>query len=353
MFGCAGPVLDDYERAFFREVNPLGFILFRRNVTSPEQVRNLVCDLRAAVGRADAPVLVDQEGGRVARLRPPHWPEHPAARAIGELAARDLDEGREAAWLNGRLLAAALYDVGITIDCAPVCDVPVPQAHDVIGDRAFAEDPALVSDLARACCDGLLAGGVLPVIKHIPGHGRAGADSHHDLPVVDTGREELDATDFVPFRHLADQALGMVAHVVYLAIDAERPASTSPTVIADVVRGHLGFDGLLLSDDLSMGALQGSLSRRARDVLTAGCDVVLHCNGKIAEMREIADVTPALDGIAAVRWERALAALKPPEPMVAEVLRARLDALLAVAPVAPTTAGADPTSYRVTAVGGG
>ena len=328
VLGCAGTVLAEEERAFFREANPLGFILFKRNVDSPDQVKALICDLRAAVGRDDAPVLIDQEGGRVARLRPPDWPAHPPARRIGALAEQNPKEGIEAAWLNGRLLAAMLHDLGITVDCTPVCDVPVPQAHDVIGDRAYSEDPALVSTLARACCDGLLAGGVLPVIKHIPGHGRARADSHEELPVVDVSPGELDVTDFVPFRALADQAMGMVAHVVYRAIDARHPASTSPTVIGQVVRQQLGFDGLLLSDDLSMGALHGSPGARATAVLEAGCDIVLHCNGTLAEMREIAAVTPPLAGQAGIRWERARVALKPPQPMIAAEARARFARLL-------------------------
>jgi len=328
VFGCAGTVLRDDERAFFAESNPLGFILFKRNVESPDQVKMLISELRAAVGRDDAPVLIDQEGGRVARLRPPDWPAHPPARCIGALAERSPKDGIEAAWLNGRLLAAMLHDLGITVDCTPVCDVPVPHAHDVIGDRAFSDDPALVSTLARACCDGLLAGGVLPVIKHIPGHGRARTDSHEELPVVDETRGELDVTDFVPFRELADQAMGMVAHVVYRALDPKHPASTSPTVIGQVVRGQLGFDGLLFSDDLSMGALHGSAAARATAVLEAGCDIALHCNGTMAEMRDIAAVTPYLEGQAGIRWQRARVALQPPQPMIMAEARARLAQLL-------------------------
>ncbi|MEI6557779.1 MAG: beta-N-acetylhexosaminidase [Rhodospirillaceae bacterium] len=351
VFGCLGTVLGDDERRFFREANPLGFILFKRNVESPEQVKALISDLRAAVGRDDAPVLIDQEGGRVARLRPPDWPAHPPARCIGALAERSLDQGLEAAWLNGRLLAAMLHDLGITVDCTPVCDVPVPHAHDVIGDRAFSDDPALVSTLARACCDGLLAGGVLPVIKHIPGHGRARTDSHEELPVVDESRTELDSTDFVPFRALADQAMGMVAHVVYRAIDPRHPASTSPTVIGEVVRQHLGFDGLLFSDDLSMGALDGSPAARAVAVLEAGCDIALHCNGTMAEMREIAAVMPYLEGQAGIRWQRARGALQPPQPMVLAEARARLDQLLLGVQLDPVggdwvAVAEDPTTRR-------
>ncbi len=351
VFGCTGTELLPEERAFFAATNPLGFILFKRNVESPAQVKTLIRDLRAAVGREDAPVLINQEGGRVARLRPPDWPAHPPARCIGALAEQNLEAGREAAWLNGRLLAAMLHDLGITVDCTPVCDVPVPHAHDVIGDRAFSENPDLVSFLARACCDGLLAGGVLPVIKHIPGHGRARTDSHAELPVVDESRRELDITDFVPFRELADQVMGMVAHVVYRAIDPEHPASTSATVIGQVVREQLGFDGLLLSDDLSMGALHGSPATRALAVLAAGCDIALHCNGTLSEMQEIATVAPPLEGMAGIRWERARLALRPPQPMVLTESRARLAKLLEEVRLDPLSgdwvaAGSDPTEFQ-------
>ncbi len=288
------------------EADPLGFILFRRNCETPDQVRALVDALRDAVGRPDAPVLIDQEGGRVARLKPPHWPANPPARRIGELAERDEAAGIEAAWINGRLLALMLHEVGVTVDCAPVCDVPVEGAHDVIGDRAFARDPRLVARLARAACEGLMQGGVLPVLKHMPGHGRAFADSHAELPVVDAPRAELEAIDCAPFRALADMPLGMVAHVVMTAVDPDRPASVSPVVIAELVRGPaMGFDGLLFSDDLSMGALSGDPGERARAVLEAGVDVVLHCNGDRAEMEAVDRATPPLSYVAAQRWARA------------------------------------------------
>ncbi|WP_448187716.1 beta-N-acetylhexosaminidase [Azospirillum sp. sgz301742] len=330
ILGCAGTTLSDDERALYTRADPLGFILFRRNCETPEQVRALVAAMRKAVGRPDAPVLIDQEGGRVARLRPPHWPSNPPARIFGELAERDRAAGREAAWINGRLLAHALADVGITVDCAPVCDVPVEGAHDVIGDRAFARDPALVAELARATCEGLLAGGVLPVVKHLPGHGRAFADSHAELPVVDAPRADLEATDFAPFRNLADMPLGMVAHVVLKTVDPFRPSSTSPTVIADIVRGpSIGFDGLLFSDDLSMGALSGNAGERTAAVLAAGCDVALHCNGNMAEMVQVAAAAPILSYAAAQRWARAQAVRGVPEAADADALRARLDALLA------------------------
>lgn len=334
VFGCAGAVLTAEEAAFFREADPLGFILFRRNCETPAQVRTLVGDLRAAVDRPEAPVLIDQEGGRVARMRPPHWPAHPPMRVFGDLAARDPAAGREAAWINGRLLAHMLADCGVTVDCAPVCDVPVEGSHDIIGDRAFSRDPDRVAELARATADGLLAGGVLPVIKHIPGHGRAFTDSHAELPVVEATRAELEATDFVPFRALADLPLGMVAHVVLKAVDPSAPASTSAIVMREVVRGpSIGFQGLLFSDDLSMNALAGDMGRRAQSVLAAGNDVVLHCNGEMAEMREVAAVVPALSDAAALRWERAEALRQASQPMATEsevaALSARLAALLA------------------------
>jgi beta-N-acetylhexosaminidase len=328
VFGCAGPALTVDEREFFRSVDPLGFILFRRNCHSPDQVRTLVSDLRAAVGRIDAPVLIDQEGGRVARLRSPVWPDHPPARRFGDLALGDPDTAAEAVWLNARLLAAMLHDLGITVDCAPVCDVPSNGAHDVIGDRAFSDDPDIVAGLARVFCIGLMDGGVLPVIKHLPGHGRALADSHLELPVVDTGRADLARSDFVPFQVASDMPLGMVAHVVYTEIDPDHPASTSLMVIHEVIRGALEFDGLLFCDDLSMNALAGSMGDRAQAVLAAGCDVVLHCNGDMAEMRDIATVIAPLTPEAASRWDRARTRLRKPDPIDTAALRTRLDGLL-------------------------
>lgn len=336
VFGCAGLEVTPDEAAFFRDADPLGFILFRRNCDSRDQMRRLVDDLRASIGRPDAPVLIDQEGGRVARMRPPHWPAHPPMSVFGTLAGRDAEAGREAAreaaWINGRLLAHMLTEVGITVDCAPVCDVPVEGAHDIIGDRAFSRDPALVIDLARATADGLLAGGVLPVVKHIPGHGRAFADSHAELPVVEADRATLEATDFAPFRALADLPLAMVAHVVLKAIDPTAPASTSAIVVREVVRGpSIGFDGLLFSDDLSMNALQGDPRARADAVLAAGMDVVLHCNGDLAEMRSLIDAVPVLSGAAAERWARAEAMRHAPEPADIAALTTRLAELLGTA----------------------
>lgn len=324
VLGCAGSELTAAERDFFRAADPLGFILFRRNVTDPTQVRRLVGDLRAAVGR-QAPVLIDQEGGRVARLRPPHWPELPAA---GRLDALGSDAPR-AAWLHGRLLAAMLADLGINIDCAPVADVPVPGAHDVIGDRAFAGAPDRVAELAQAQADGLLAGGVLPVVKHAPGHGRAIADSHLELPVVTTALADLRCWDFIPFKALAGLPLAMASHVVYTAIDPVLPASTSPTVIRDIIRGEIGFDGLLFSDDLSMQALSGSMGERTAAVLAAGCDIALHCNGQMAEMEQAVAAAGPLTPAACARWQIAQKAVPAHlDGETAVELRRQFDALM-------------------------
>ncbi|WP_249208637.1 beta-N-acetylhexosaminidase [Magnetospirillum sulfuroxidans] len=288
LFGCAGLSLSEAERRFFAQVDPLGFILFARNIASPDQVRELVRQLRDSVGRADAPVLIDQEGGRVQRLRPPHWRSAPPGAAFAALADRDLDGAMAALRLNYRLIGQELADLGIDVDCAPVLDVPVAGAHDVIGDRAFGQTPDRVADLGRAVCDGLLDQGVLPVIKHIPGHGRAMVDSHLSLPVVHAGRAELEAQDFAPFIALRDQPWAMTAHVVYTAIDDRAPATTSVKVIGEIIRGLIGFEGLLISDDLSMKALGGSFAERTTASLAAGCDVVLHCNGQMDEMNAIA-----------------------------------------------------------------
>lgn len=285
IFGCDGLVLSAAERAFFRDADPLGFILFGRNCETSDQIRRLVADLRESVGRGDAPVLIDQEGGRVARLKPPHFPAYPAAAAIAALGGL---RARAAAWLAARLIADDLGQLGITVDCAPVLDVPVSGADPVIGDRAWGGSPTQVAENGLAVCDGLMAGGVLPVIKHIPGHGRATVDSHRALPVVATPRAALDSTDFAPFRALAGMPWAMTAHVLYTAIDPDRPATLSPRVIAEAIRAGIGFDGVLLSDDLSMAALGGKIEARAGDALKAGCDLVLHCNGIFGEMQAIA-----------------------------------------------------------------
>jgi beta-N-acetylhexosaminidase len=334
VFGCAGHVLTPEEVAFFRERRPWGFILFGRNIESPDQVRALVDALRAAVDSPGAPVLIDQEGGRVQRLGPPHWPRYPAA---GVFAALPLPVSgrREAARLGARLIAHDLAAVGIDVDCAPVLDVPAPGAHGVIGDRAYADDVEQVGVLARAVCEGLLAGGVLPVIKHIPGHGRATADSHERLPVVDASREDLERVDFAPFRGLSDMPMAMTAHVLYASVDATQPATTSAAVISEIIRGGIGFDGLLISDDLSMKALGGGLKERAAASLDAGCDIVLHCNGSLAEMAAVAAGARELDGRAAERARAALARRTAGvEPLDVREARARFDVLLAGRPAA-------------------
>jgi len=331
IFGCAGAGLGKAEARFFRESNPLGFILFARNCKEPAQVRDLVGELRASVGRRDAPVLIDQEGGRVARLLPPHWRKAPSARRLGQLAERSLEGARRAVWLNARLIAAELADLGITVDCAPVLDLALPETHDVIGDRAFGADPERVAILGRSVCEGLSAGGIAPVIKHIPGHGRARADSHLELPEVAAAWQLMRATDFVPFKALADQPWAMTAHVRFSAIDPVHAATTSRRLIAEVVRGEIGFEGALLSDDLGMRALAGDFGERAAAALEAGCDVVLHCSGVLEEMAAVAAAAPPLGGLAAKRVSRALARCGEAEPLEVASAMAELDALLAAA----------------------
>jgi beta-N-acetylhexosaminidase len=328
IYGCTGPALSASERDFFRDVQPWGFILFARNIEEPDQVRALVAALRETVGDHSAPVLIDQEGGRVARLKPPIWHQRPPAARFGAVYVENPENAREATYLNARLIAHDLAQLGINVDCLPVLDVPVPGAHDVIGDRAFAADPATIIDLGRAQIEGLMEGGVLPVMKHIPGHGRAGADSHLALPRVTASREELSASDFVTFRSLDSCPIAMTAHVVYDSIDPQRPATTSPKVIRDVIRGEIGFDGLLMSDDLSMQALDGPLEVRAKAALFAGCDVVLHCNGSMDEMKDVATEAKILDGIALKRATHALAHLTPPEAFDPAAAEARLAVLL-------------------------
>ena len=331
IYGCAGLTLSAAEEAFFRAANPFGFILFARNCDNPAQVRELVAALRASVGRADAPVLIDQEGGRVARLKPPHWRAAPPASYFGRMASHDRARAHEALRINTTLIAAELADLGIDVDCVPLLDLQFPWAHEVIGDRSFGGDPDLVADLGRVVCETMLENGVMPIVKHIPGHGRARVDSHKELPVVDTGAAELEASDFRPFRALADAPWAMTAHVVYAALDAERPATTSPSLIAGVIRGQIGFDGVLLSDDLSMEALKGSLGERATASLGAGCDVALHCNGKPEEMEQVAAAVGPLSAEAQRRIAAARARLAPPAAVDQAALLRRLDGLMNIA----------------------
>jgi beta-N-acetylhexosaminidase len=312
--GLSGPILSQEEARFLARVRPAGIILFARNCVNPQQVHALVHSAKAAIGSDSVLVLVDQEGGRVRRLRPPHWRELPPAAAFGALAERDAEHGRRAALLAARLTAAELKAVGINANCAPVLDVPVPGAHGIIGDRAYGTSCGRVTDLGRAVARGLLAGGVLPVMKHIPGHGRAGVDSHLELPIVTTPRSELSVSDFAPFRELSHLPAAMTAHVVYSAIDPTEPASTSAVVTREVIRGEIGFDGLLMSDDLNMRALAGSIRARAEAVISAGSDVALHCSGILDEMEDAASGVPALQGHAMRRFEGCLAALARDEP---------------------------------------
>jgi beta-N-acetylhexosaminidase len=326
--GVSGLELDAAERQFIAETRPWGFILFKRNVDTPDQVSALVRDLRNCLGQDDAPVLIDQEGGRVTRLGPPHWPVYPPGATFGALYDIDKALGLRAAWLSSRLIAADLIGLGITVDCLPLADVPVAGADAVIGNRAYGTEPAKVAAIARAVTGGLEEGGVLPVLKHIPGHGRATADSHFGLPTVDTPLNELERTDFAAFQPLADLPMAMTAHVVFSALDPAQPATTSATIVRQVIRGGIGFQGLLMSDDVSMNALAGSIAERTRAIVNAGCDMVLHCNGKLDEMRDVARETPELAGEALDRARRALASRRPPKPFDRQAARAELEALM-------------------------
>jgi beta-N-acetylhexosaminidase len=329
ILGCAGPDLTADERAFFRDSDPLGFILFARNIDTPERARRLVEELRSCVARADAPVLIDQEGGRVARLRPPHWRKGPPARLLGDLYGRDPAKGLEATRLNSHLLAMDVASIGCDVDCLPVLDIAFPETHSVIGDRAYAETPEPVAALGRAAAEGLLAEGVMPVIKHIPGHGRATVDSHHDLPRVTASRDVLERTDFLPFTLLSDLPWAMTGHLLFEAIDPRRAITVSPEGVRDVIRGHIGFDGLLLSDDLSMQALGGSLGDRAANALAAGCDIALHCNGHMDEMKEIAGRTGTMTAAAGRRFAAGRAYLSSHrQPLAKAEASRRLAALL-------------------------
>ncbi|MDP9138999.1 MAG: beta-N-acetylhexosaminidase [Pseudomonadota bacterium] len=312
--GCSGVQLTAGEKGFLRDSQPWGLIVFRRNIDNPDQLRALIGEFREIVGRRNAPVLVDQEGGRVQRMGPPsnYWRKYPAARRFGEIFAADPVKGVRLTRTLARLMAADLHEVGINVDCLPVLDVPQPDGHDVIGDRAYAGLPADVSILARQTMIGMLNGGVLPVIKHIPGHGRATADSHLGLPVVNASRAELEAVDFPPFAALADAPIAMTAHVIYSAIDPAAPATHSPPVI-EVIRKTIGFDGLLMTDDLSMKALTGDMADRVLRAREAGCDMMLHCNGIMSEMTAVAVASGELRGRADSRARAALRQLRRPQ----------------------------------------
>lgn len=320
---ATGHRLSPEEKRLFARADPFGFILFRRNIDTPDQVRALCADMRDAVGR-DVPVTIDQEGGRVQRLRAPHW--HEWLPPLDHVAAAGRDAA-EAMYLRYRLIAAELRDLGIDSNCAPLVDVAGPQTHGFLRDRCYGTDPALVAELGRAVADGLLAGGVLPVVKHIPGHGRAQADSHLALPHVSDGADVLASCDFAPFRALNDLPMGMTAHLVYDALD-HRPATLSP-VVMQVIRQQIGFDGLIMTDDISMKALSGSLAGIAADARAAGCDVVLLCNASLEERRAVADAAGRLDATGQARADRALAARKSPDEVDIRALRAKLEGLLA------------------------
>jgi beta-N-acetylhexosaminidase len=328
---CSSTSLGASEKAFFRDSRPAGLILFKRNCQTPDQVRALTSEFRSAIGENDTLVLIDQEGGRVQRLAEPHWPTRPAAELLGRLHDRDPERALEATRLLARLMGQELAALGITMNCAPVVDLRWPETHVVIGDRAFGREPKVVAALGRAFAEGLIAGGVIPVIKHVPGHGRATADSHVDLPVVSTSLDELGMTDFVPFHQLRDMPAAMTAHVVFSSIDPVNPASTSLKVTQDIIRGEIGFDGLLLSDDLGMNALTGSVAERTRAVLYAGSDLALHCSGDLAEQQEVALAAEDLKGLSQLRYARCLALLGGASPVVAADVEAQLARALSFA----------------------
>ncbi len=326
--GVAGSALTDEERRFFRDAQPWGLIIFKRNIAGSESLRRLVDDFRSTTGY-EAPILIDQEGGRVQRLGPPDWPRYPPGAVYGKLFDQNRDIGLATARLGARLIAADLAVLGIDVDCLPIADVPVAGADPVVGDRAYGNEPDKVAAIATAITLGLAEGGVLPVLKHIPGHGRATADSHKSLPAVSADRPTLDRTDFAAFRLLKALPMAMTAHVVFTAIDPMVPATLSPRIVRDVIRDSIGFQGLLMSDDISMGALSGSIADRSRAAIAAGCDVVLHCNGEMAQMREVAARVPVLSGEAARRAAAALAARRPAQPIDMAASRAEFSRLVA------------------------
>jgi beta-N-acetylhexosaminidase len=329
--GISATELNAAERAFIESERPWGFILFKRNIETPEQLALLVEQLKKCAGRPDVPILIDQEGGRVQRLGPPHWPVYPPGALFGSLYDLEPALGLAAARVSARLIAADLSELGINVDCLPLADVPVAGADAVIGNRAYGTEPGKVAAIARAVTEGLGQGGILPVLKHIPGHGRATADSHLRLPEVNTSRNDLERTDFAAFQPLADLPMAMTAHVVFSALDPVHPATTSATIVEQVIRGVIGFQGLLMSDDVSMNALCGSIAERTRAIFSAGCDIVLHCNGNFEEMRDVAAVTPELSGKALERARLALASRRAPQPFDRTAARSELEALMSKA----------------------
>lgn len=330
ILGCSGLSLTPDEKAFYREHRPWGFILFGRNIGDAAQITDLIADMRDSVGW-HAPVLIDQEGGRVQRIKPPILQAYPSAQVLGDIYRQDREKGIRAAWLMSRLHAFDLRRLGFTMDCLPVLDVPVEGASNVIGTRAYGFDPVTVTDMGKAASAGLKAGGMLSCMKHMPGHGRGMADSHHELPVVSATLAELDAHDFAPFRAMRDEPCAMSCHVVFSAIDPNAPATISRAVIGDVIRRHIGFDGLLISDDSSMNALRGTLAERAKNIASNGCDIVLHCNGVMEEMQQVVANVNVLAGDAKRRAEHALASITAPDDSDEQAIRAEFNAMLPIA----------------------
>ena len=320
IFGCDGVTLSADEMAFFPDINPLGLILFRRNCESRDQLKRLTDSFREAVGRADAPILIDEEGGRVQRLQPPEWVAHPAARELGVVAEKNLERGVRAAYINAQLIAHELVQLGINVDAAPVLDLLVDGANEVIGSRAFSKNPELVAAMGRAACEGFLSAGVLPIIKHMPGHGRANADSHIALPTIDVDGDTLLATDMVPFRRLNDMPWAMTAHIVYPQLDAERPCTQSPALIGHWLRERIGFGGVIITDCIHMNALEGTHAERAARSVAAGVDLVLNSHGPVSDMYEVAKVLPVLEGVAKQRVERSLQMIQKGEELDVQML---------------------------------
>lgn len=328
ILGCSGLSLTAEEKAFYRAERPWGFILFGRNISEPAQIADLVAEMRESVGW-HAPVLIDQEGGRVQRIRPPIFQHYPSGQQLGDLYRQDKEKGRRAAWLMSRLHAFDLSGLGINVDCLPVLDVPVEGSSNVIGNRAYGGDPVTVMEMGRAAAEGLKAGGLLPVMKHMPGHGRGFADSHHELPVVTVSREQLEAHDFPPFVAMKDELMAMTCHVVFTAIDPENPATTSRKVIDGVIRDEIGFGGLLLSDDTSMNALAGTIGERAANIIAGGCDIVLHCNGHMDEMQQVVANVPALQGKSLERAVRVVDGFPKADAADEAAIRSEFDAMFA------------------------
>lgn len=330
ILGCSGLTLTTDEKAFYREHRPWGFILFGRNIGDAAQITDLIASMRECVGW-EAPVLIDQEGGRVQRIKPPILQAYPSAQMLGDIYRADREKGLRAAWLMSRLHAFDLRSLGFTMDCLPVLDVPIEGASNVIGSRAYGYDPETVTEMGRAAAQGLAAGGMLSCMKHMPGHGRGMADSHLELPIVTASLEELEAHDFVPFRAMRNEPCAMSAHIVFSAIDPDAPATISQKVIREIIRGLIGFDGLLISDDSSMNALKGTLGERAANIFKGGCDIVLHCNGVMEEMTQVVANVGALEGRASERAAAALASIHEPDGLDEEQLRAEFNALLPIA----------------------